>query len=177
MLSIFFIGLALSMDAFSLSLSLGTTNIKAKQKFILTGLIAVMHFIMPQLGSLIGNYLFQIVLINVNIFNIIIFLYLGMTMFFKRAEKCKLLTFSYFSMVIMAICVSIDSLGIGLGLNAITNYPIIASLIFALCSGVISYFGMILGEQVIELLEEKANYFGASILFLLAIIHIVKEIF
>ena len=177
MLSIFFIGIALSMDAFSLSLCLGTTNIKKKQKITFASIITIVNFIMPLLGLLIGHHLFKIILININIFIIIIFIYLGITMLLKKADKCKLLNYSLWNMLVFAICVSVDSLGVGLGLNAITDYPLLASLIFATCSGFISYLGLTLGQQITSLLEEKTSYFGASILFLLAIIQIVKEIF
>ena len=54
LLSVFLIGIALSMDTFSLSLSLGTL-IDYKSIFKLSFIVGIMHFIMPFLGSLIGN--------------------------------------------------------------------------------------------------------------------------
>ena len=53
----FFMGIGLSMDAFSLSLSLGTTN-PSKKNIIKTSLtVSIFHFIMPILGYLLGFYL------------------------------------------------------------------------------------------------------------------------
>ena len=50
----FFTGIGLSMDAFSLSLSLGTTN-PEKNIILKTALIVgLFHFIMPILGYFIG---------------------------------------------------------------------------------------------------------------------------
>ena len=60
LISIFLIGIALSMDTFSLSLSLGTFNVTNKKALKLSFLVGIMHFIMPFLGMLIGGKLTQI---------------------------------------------------------------------------------------------------------------------
>ena len=53
----FFMAIGLSMDAFSLALAYGTTKIKLKKKIILSLVVGIFHFIMPQLGALLGNEL------------------------------------------------------------------------------------------------------------------------
>ena len=55
MLSIFSIGLALSMDAFSLSLSIGINKISNIDKIKISVIIGLMHFIMPLFGVIIGT--------------------------------------------------------------------------------------------------------------------------
>ena len=47
MLSIFLIGLALSMDAFSISLSIGLNNISKLKRIFIPIIVGIMHFIMP----------------------------------------------------------------------------------------------------------------------------------
>ena len=49
------IGICLSMDTFSLSLSLGTFNIVKKKCILFSCLVAMFHFIMPLLGVILGN--------------------------------------------------------------------------------------------------------------------------
>ena len=176
MLSIFFIGLALSMDAFSLSVSAGTTNIDKRHKLTLALSIAVMHFIMPQIGLLFGEQLFHILPINIKIFNIIVFTYLGITMLLKK-ENTKLLKYSIFSCLFLAFCVSIDSFSIGLGLSAITSHYLTTSLIFGIISGGVSYLGLLLGERIIGLLKEHATKLGGIILLFLAFVNLMKELF
>ena len=51
----FFIGISLSMDAFTLSLSIGTTSPKKKNQLLLSILIGSFHFFMPIIGNKIGN--------------------------------------------------------------------------------------------------------------------------
>ena len=52
---LFTIGIALSMDTFSLSLSIGTLNIKSKKIILIAIIVGIMHFIMPLIGMLIGK--------------------------------------------------------------------------------------------------------------------------
>lgn len=59
-LSILLIGIALSMDTFSLSLSLGTFNITNKQALKLSIIVGIMHFFMPIIGMLLGEKLINL---------------------------------------------------------------------------------------------------------------------
>ena len=59
-LSILLIGIALSMDTFSLSLGIGTFNITNKQALKLSLIVGIMHFFMPILGMLLGNKIIKI---------------------------------------------------------------------------------------------------------------------
>ena len=54
-LNILLIGIALSMDTFSLSLGVGTYNLEKKKCLTLSLLVGLMHFIMPLLGNVVGD--------------------------------------------------------------------------------------------------------------------------
>ena len=64
LLSIILIGIALSMDTFSLSLSIGTFNIPSKKAIRLSLIVASMHFFMPLFGMILGDKLLNIFNIN-----------------------------------------------------------------------------------------------------------------
>jgi len=177
MLSIFFIGVAISMDAFSLSVSVGTTNINKKEKKVLAIAIGIMHFIMPLIGLLFGNQIFKILPINVSIINIVIFIYLGISMLIKKDNETKIFKYSLLNAFILAICVSIDSFSIGLTLNTFTSHYQLSALIFAFLSGGISYIGLLLGQKIFALLKDKATLMGGFILILLAIVNLTKLLF
>ena len=174
MLSIFFIGLALSMDAFSVSVSIGTTNINHQRRVFIAIIIGAMHVLMPQIGFLLGNKVFNILPINVAIFNVVIFIYLGITMLLKKDDG-KEFKYSLLNAVVLAFCVSLDSFSVGLGLMAITDYIMISTLIFGIISTVISYIGLTLGQHFYERFKERANILGAIILFTLAVVNLIKE--
>jgi len=177
MLSIFFIGIALSMDAFSLALGLGTTGITHKQRLELSTAVAIMHFIMPQLGLFFGDKLFRLLEINVDIVMIIVFLYLGISMYIKRNEEKEIINHSLLNYFALAFFVSIDSFSIGAGLSSITNYYFISTLTFSLSAGIITYFGLLLGFHSIKLLKDKAILLGSIILILLAIVNLFEHFF
>ena len=46
-ITLFIIAIALSMDTFSLSLGIGTSNITKKRMLIFSIIVGIMHFIMP----------------------------------------------------------------------------------------------------------------------------------
>ena len=164
------------MDAFSLSVSAGTANIIKRQKVVLALSIGIMHFIMPGIGVILGHHLFRILPLSITIFNVLIFTYLGIIMFFKK-DDTKIFRYSLINTLILAICVSVDSFTIGLGLSDITRYYLLASLSFGMISGLVSYLGLLLGERIFGLLKEQATKLGALILFLLAIVNLMRELF
>ena len=51
----FFIGISLSIDAFSIAISLSTTNIDNKDLIKLPLMVGLFHFCMPLLGIKLGN--------------------------------------------------------------------------------------------------------------------------
>ena len=76
--SILLIAVALSMDTFSVSLSLGTANIDLKKGILLSTVTGIMHFVMPFLGMMIGNFLLEILHFKHDFFLGIIFLVLAL---------------------------------------------------------------------------------------------------
>ena len=174
MLSIFFIGLALSMDAFSIALSIGTTSISKFKKYLIPIIVGIMHFIMPLLGHLLGNQLFNIININSKLFVSLIFLYLAIIMFLDRNKKTSSKISSILSIFLFAFSVSIDSFSVGLGITGITNHIILSFIIFSICSGTITAIGLIIGKYSIKYLKEKSVYLGIFILLILAIVNICQ---
>ena len=58
--SLLLIGLALSMDTFSLSLGMGMFNVSNRKALKLALIVGSMHFMMPFLGVILGDKLLQI---------------------------------------------------------------------------------------------------------------------
>ena len=66
-ITIFLIAVSLSMDAFSLALIYGTQAISKKGKILLSIIVGLYHFIMPQIGNIIGKIILNILPIKTNI--------------------------------------------------------------------------------------------------------------
>ncbi len=171
--SIFLIGIALSMDTFSLSLSIGMFNTSNKKALCLSGIVGIMHFFMPLLGVLIGSKLIKVFEIKCDILLGIILIFIAIQMAIDivkhKEEHFKL---NIMGMLLFAFGVSLDSFSVGLGLNAITNNIYLAMTIFAICSFIFTFTGIIIGKQANKLLGIYANIFGVIILLILGLAHL-----
>ncbi len=173
MISILLISFALSMDAFSLSISLGTTNIIEDNKKLYLLFITLMHGLFPFLGLLLGNIIISYIHININIFLILLYIIVGTLMLIEE-DNNKINNYTVLTLLILAFSVSFDSFSIGLGLKYISRYTKTSLLLFGLTSGIFSYIGLNLGKSFKESYEKCANIVGATILYILAIVNIIK---
>ena len=174
MLSIFLIGVALSMDAFSIALSIGTTHL-SKNRFILIPIVvSIMHFVMPLIGLFLGNQILSVININPKIIMTIILLYLAFLMYKNRNNDKVTKINSLLSIFLYAISVSLDSFSVGIGLKALTDKILIPPIIFSLCAGTITYMGLILGKYSQKVWQEKASLIGIILLISISIVNICK---
>jgi len=171
MLSIFFVGLALSMDAFSVALSLGTNERFNTKKALFPIIVGVFHFVMPLIGNLLGDEILNIININPKIIVSIIFFYLAIVMYLDNKKEKTYQIESIISIFLLAFSVSLDSFSVGIGLSGITKYHFLSFLIFTLCSGSITYLGLIVGKYSTKYLKDKSIIFGTLILLILAIVN------
>ncbi|CDF11994.1 putative manganese efflux pump MntP [Mycoplasma sp. CAG:776] len=172
--SLLLIGLALSMDTFSLSLGMGMFNVSNRKALKLALIVGSMHFMMPFLGVILGDKLLQIFEIKYDILLgfILIIIALQMIIDIIRHEE-EHFNLSLVGMLIFSFGVSLDSFSLGLGLKAITSNIYLAMFIFAICSATFTYLGIIGGRFANKLLGVYANIIGAVILFVLGLIHLI----
>ena len=173
-LSILLIGIALSMDTFSLSLSFGTFNITNKQALKLSIIVGIMHFFMPILGMLLGEKLINLFELQCDFLLGIILLFIAIQMIIdliKHEENS--FNINILGMFLFALGVSLDSFSVGLGIKAITDNINLATSIFAICSFVFTFSGIMIGKFANKFIGTYASIFGVVILLILGIVHIV----
>lgn len=163
----FFIGLSLSMDTFSLSLSIGTTSPTTKQIIKTSIIVGIFHFIMPLFGSTIGN-IFSKNIIQTNYITFTIFIILALQMFFNRNSEEKVDILTVFSMILFAISVSLDSFSVGIAFGITKESIIISGLIFSIVSATFTYLGLKLGKKLTEKYQEKTTYLGILLMLIIA---------
>ena len=56
-LTIFAVAFALGIDAFSLSIGIGLNGVKRQQMYLVSGVVAIFHIIMPLIGLYLGQAL------------------------------------------------------------------------------------------------------------------------
>lgn len=168
---IFIIALSLSMDAFSLSLAYGTNQIN--KKYQLSTMVGLFHFVMPLIGSLLGNIILNIIKIKPNIIVSIILSFIGLSMVFKKEEKVSPIK-TLLEQIIFSVAVSLDSLSVGIGFNAITNNIFLSSIIFSITAGCITYLGLLLGNKISNKIGFISQTIGGIFLILIGIIYLLK---
>ncbi len=194
---IILIGVALSMDAFAVSVTDGLTytDINKKRSFFIAGVFGIMQALMP----LIGYWLVELVKVLVNsasagkagdIMSAIVtwvafglLIYIGGKMLIdgikdtkKPLEERVPKKFSVKEVLIYGVATAIDALGTGVALNSGTlsnNGTIFLHVsIIMVCTFIISLIGLFLGGKIEKLLKgryEITQIIGGIILLLLAV--------
>lgn len=171
--SIVLIGIALSMDTFSLSLGVGMFGCENKKALHLSLIVGFMHFLMPLFGMILGDKLVQVFELKCDILLGVILLFIAIQMIIDmikhEEEKCNL---TLLGMFLFALGVSLDSFSVGLGIKAITENRYLAMCIFSLCSFLFTYAGVIIGKYANKILGIYANIIGIIILVILGLVHL-----
>ncbi len=165
----FFMGIGLSMDAFSLSLSLGTINPSKKQIFLTATTIGLFHLFMPLIGSSLGFLLKNNLILNNNYLSSLIFLILGIEMYFDNKKEDNTKELKFYIILLIALTVSIDSLSVGLAYSISNENVFLASSIFMILSMIFTYIGLSIGKKIKDNFPEKANLLGSTIMFIMSI--------
>ena len=147
-LSLFLIGISLSIDAFTMALAYGLVGIKKRNMFISSIIVGLFHFFMPLLGSLLGSKLLNSFKINPKYLIIVIIILLIIEMIKSLNEKEKQINMNLLGMISFAFLVSLDSFTVGIGINYIIDTPIYASIVFACISATFTLLGFFLGKYV-----------------------------
>ena len=144
-----FLAIGLSMDGFSLAVAYGTNGINKNKAIILSCLVGLFHFFMPNLGSIIGHSFLKGFLLYSNIITGVVFLFLSiqMCLSLKEEEKIQQLT-NLVEMIFFALAVSIDSFSLGIALSLRNSNLIVAGTIFMIISFLFTLAGLILGKYL-----------------------------
>lgn len=169
----FFIAIGLSMDAFSLSLAYGTNSIGKKNIILLSFFVGIFHFIMPNIGALIGNKVLSNIITNADIIVAIVLLFLSMEMFLSRNDEKRGIINNILSIILFSFTVSIDSLSVGIALGITKVSILIPAIIFSIISSILTYVGLILGKNLYQKYNKRAIYFGIIILISTAISYLI----
>lgn len=167
---IFILAVGLSMDAFSLAMIYGTLDLKSNMRKLMSIMVGIFHFFMPILGYQIGELILKVIKVNPDILVGIIFIILGIEMLLslKKEEKVKVLT-GFFSVLLFAFTVSIDSFSIGIGFGVANVKIILPCIIFSLISAIFTYMGVLLGKKLSDRFGSITTLIGSIILIVLGI--------
>ncbi|WP_245684827.1 manganese efflux pump MntP family protein [Orenia metallireducens] len=175
------LGVALGTDAFSVSVAIGTRRLRLLLLLKLSLVIGIFHVIMPLLGlelglflhNFFGNYYFEDTIDKVTTaIGSGVLMILGMIMIyenFKSDEDDNNFDLYGWSLIILALSVSIDALSVGFSLGMLDTNIIFSCLILGVIATVMVICGLTLGDKIGKLLSGNAEVLGGVALIVLGI--------
>lgn len=178
------LGVALAMDAFSVSVVNGLNEPNmAKRKFILIPLVfALFQFLMPLIGYICVFELaekFDAFAKAAPFIGFALLLIIGTKMILEGAlKKDEGAVITSFPMLLLqGVATSIDALSVGF---AIENYSFLEAIISCIIIGVLTFIicilGVIIGKKIGDKLNSKATIIGGIILIVIGVIILVKAL-
>jgi putative Mn2+ efflux pump MntP len=172
MIEVVILAIALSMDAFAVSIGLGSKKYDSDKLALPLPILAGLYFgllqgLMPLLGYLGGRGALSFIEGFANFIAFFLLLLIGAKMLFEAysegvAEEIAII--SHRVMLTLAIATSIDALAAGFSLTLLNVNVYIASLIIATITFSFSWLGVKIGAKTSNWLESRAEVFGGLIL-------------
>jgi manganese efflux pump family protein len=178
-LSIFFgvtIGIAVSVDAFMLSLVYGSTFVRRREAYITSFFVGLFHFFMPFLGFILATAIFKqtnlITLLEdkLKYFTFAILMILGVMMIIKDTESQPSNLPNLFNKLFFAFSVSLDSFLIGIAFTTFDEVNIfIVAILFSSISALVTFFALFIGKRTAnKFINKDLNFYAGILLLLLA---------
>ena len=172
MIEVIFLALALSMDAFAVSIGLGAKHAINRKKLAFMAAIyfGLFQGLMPIFGYFAGKGVAGWVEEYASWVAFALLLMIGGKMVyesFSEGVEKDIKNVTHRIILVLAIATSIDALAAGFALAVLKVNPLISCLVIALTTCVLSYAGVFIGAKSGTKLENKAELFGGVVLILI----------
>ena len=181
-------GVALAMDAFSVSLANGLNEpcMKKRKMFGIAGIFAIFQGIMPLIGYIlikVAEHYFAWFESLIPWIALIILGALGGKMIYEGITSesdcpCSQAGLGFGALIVQGIATSIDALSAGVDMEkynfpeALISVAIIAAITFAICLG-----GIIIGRKGGSFMSGKAGILGGAILVIIGLEIFISKLF
>lgn len=182
---LFLISLALSMDAFAVSICKGLAMPRFdKIKALIIGLwFGFFQALMPFIGYILGIKFSSLVKSLDHIIALVLLSFIGISMLRESKESCDTnanSSIAFKLMLSLAIATSIDALTVGITFAFLSVNIFSATLFIGITTFIISFLGVLIGKYFGYKLKSKSEVFGGSILIIIGlkifISHIIQGI-
>ncbi len=173
MIEVIILALALSMDAFAVSIGLGSKPVGSHKKLAIWAAVyfGLFQGLMPLIGYLGGKGLLGWIEVYAPWIAFLLLIFVGGKMIFEAFSEGIEEDISKITqrvMLTLAIATSIDAMAAGFALNLLPVNPFIACSIIGLVTMLMSAVGVYIGKRSGTWLESKAELLGGVILILIA---------
>ncbi|ACV25540.1 manganese efflux pump MntP [Kangiella koreensis] len=174
MIEVIILALALSMDAFAVSVGLGSKPVESHKKLAIWAAVyfGLFQGLMPLVGYLGGKGLLGWIEAYAPWIAFLLLLFIGGKMIFEAFSEGIEEDISQITqrvMLTLAIATSIDAMAAGFALNLLQVNALVACLIIGLVTFVMSAIGVYIGKRSGTWLESKAELLGGVVLILIGI--------
>lgn len=179
---IFFIGVGLAMDAFSVSVCKGLSmkKLDIRKALIISMYFGVFQGIMPLIGYFLGST-FENLISGIDHWIAFALLeFIGINMIkeaFKDESKNANDKVDFKTMIILAVATSIDALTVGVTFAFFNVNILLAALIIAIVTFTLSLIGVKIGYQFGNKYESKAEIMGGIILTFMGLKILIEHLF
>jgi putative Mn2+ efflux pump MntP len=181
-LTMLMMALALGMDAFSMGLAISIRCAQDRVRVVFSAMVGLFHFLMPYMGMFFGG------LVNHYIGPVAMMMaggllsLLGIHMFFQTTQdsaqvKSESKYMPFFTLLMLAFMVSMDSLSVGVTIGIIGVEKWLPFVLFAVIASMLSGFGLWLGKTMHHLSGKIAERIAALILFALGMKFLYLHLF
>ena len=172
MIEVFILAVALSMDAFAVSIGLGakknTPNLALKAGFY----FGTFQALMPLVGYLAGKEVLGWIAAYTNWIAFGLLVLIGAKMIYEGVHEGieeDILIITHKMMLILAVATSIDAMAAGFSLTLLNADPYIACLVIGVVTFAFSVAGVFVGRKSGTYLEGKAEILGGIVLIVMGI--------
>ncbi|WP_158969250.1 manganese efflux pump MntP family protein [Paraglaciecola sp. L3A3] len=172
MIEVIILAIALSMDAFAVSIGLGSKHINMSKTLAIMAAIyfGLFQAVMPLIGYLGGKGLLSWVDAYSAIIAFLLLVLVGTKMIYEsfsveEDHDVKVITNKV--MFVLAIATSIDAMAAGFSLTLIEINAYLACIIIGVTTALFSYSGVYIGAKSGTWLESKAEIVGGVVLILI----------
>lgn len=174
MVEVLILAVALSMDAFAVSIGLGAkhNNQTTSLGFMCAAYFGIFQGIMPLIGYLGGRGVLSWIDEYSPLIAFLLLLFIGIKMIYESFQEGIEEDISKVTqrvMLTLAIATSIDAMAAGFSLTVLNVNPFIACAIIGFVTFLFSWLGVIIGNKSGSYLESKAELLGGTILILIGI--------
>lgn len=172
MLEVLILAVALSMDAFAVSIGLGAKKFSPGLALKAGLFFGIFQALMPLIGYLGGQGILGWIEAYTHWIAFGLLVFVGGKMIYEGFQKGieeELTGITSKVLLMLAIATSIDAMAAGFSLNLLDTNPFIACLVIGGITFAFSVAGTFIGKQSGTWLESKAEIFGGLVLILMGI--------
>lgn len=170
------LGLALSMDAFAVTISnsFAYPNISRARSFSMPLAFGFFQFLMPVVGFVLGQLVSDFITQYAGIITFVILGFIGGKMIWdafheEEGEEASGQTLTMPVLLFQAVATSIDALAVGVSFAALEVNVLTSSDIIGITTALTCIVALVIGKRFGNALGEKATIIGGAVLVLIGL--------